>query len=314
MRDLPALWRSRTWRAEAEAWIAAQVELTGPVEEAKVRFWAVVLRAPTAQGWVWFKENAPSQAFEAALVSHLSVTHLGVVPPVIAAEPERGWLLTRDLGEPVGATATLADWATLLREYGALQRALATDERAQALTPAFPEDSALTWLEREAGGMDLPPAGVALVAQAAERLRATDLSASLQHNDLHTHNALRGSRGRLSLIDFGDAVWANPVCGLTIPFWALRDRDEQGYAADGPELRSLAAAWLQGWGGELSVDDVIALMPAADRLRCLHRAECWRRLIADVPAEAVPEQWRGSVATWVRLATAPDPFEAWMAT
>ena len=72
-RDLPALWRSPQWRAEIEAWLgpalaAAGRTATGPLVQERVRFWSTVLSIETDAGRVWVKENAPSQAFEAALV------------------------------------------------------------------------------------------------------------------------------------------------------------------------------------------------------------------------------------------------------
>ena len=64
--DLVARWTSAEWRDQAHGWIRDRVRVTGPIEESKVRFWSVVLKVPVDGGWAWFKENAPSQAFEAA--------------------------------------------------------------------------------------------------------------------------------------------------------------------------------------------------------------------------------------------------------
>ena len=80
-RDLPTLWRSGSWRAEAHTWIRAQADVTGPIQEHLVRFWSVVLKVPVAGGWAWFKENAPSQSFEAALMEEVARVAPDRVPP-----------------------------------------------------------------------------------------------------------------------------------------------------------------------------------------------------------------------------------------
>ena len=71
--DLPARWESEEWLADLEGWLvpaleAVGVRTTAPVVRERVRFWSVVARVETDAGRVWVKENAPSQAFEAALV------------------------------------------------------------------------------------------------------------------------------------------------------------------------------------------------------------------------------------------------------
>ena len=53
-----AAWSSPTWRDSAVSWLdeqlaAAGLERTGEVKQARLRPWATVLRAPTADGPVW---------------------------------------------------------------------------------------------------------------------------------------------------------------------------------------------------------------------------------------------------------------------
>ena len=43
----------------AEDWIRSRVHVTGPIEEERVRPWATVLRVPTAEGTLYFKEPTP---------------------------------------------------------------------------------------------------------------------------------------------------------------------------------------------------------------------------------------------------------------
>ena len=60
--------------------------------------------------------------------------------------------------------------------------------------------------------------------------------------------------------------------------------------------------------GEISGPTPPALLPAADRLSCLHRAESWARLQRDVPLRVVDEDYVRSAVEWVVDAAAPDPY------
>jgi len=50
------------------------------------------------------------------------------------------------------------------------------------------------------------------------------------------------------------------------------------------------------------------VLSAAERLSCLHRAESWRRLMADVPVECIPADWLDAPASWLLSAVAEDPY------
>jgi hypothetical protein len=89
--ELP--WAQPGWRARAEAWIAEQLGPLGDVEEVKLRPWSAVLRAPTSDGDVYFKANLPALANEPELTRLLHRIDPGHVLPVLAEEPDEGWML-----------------------------------------------------------------------------------------------------------------------------------------------------------------------------------------------------------------------------
>ncbi len=62
--------------------------------------------------------------------------------------------------------------------------------------------------------------------------------------------------------------------------------------------------------GPAAPSDLRALLPAADRISCLHRALSWRRLVEDVPLRAVDPAFVRSYAEWLLVATDPDPYTA----
>ena len=333
-RDHPALWESAEWLVGLEAWLVPAlathgIRVTAPVVRDRVRFWSVVARVETDAGRVWVKENAPSQAFEAGLVALVDRVLPGVVAPLLAVDTERGWLASADLGLPMWHDETpppVEDWVAVMSGYAGAQRSLSAheDEVLAVGVARFPEDpdEVVGWVtdvlatlralprddprrptDAEAG---LVEDGLGRIHDAAAVLTASGLPPSLQHNDLHLGNAFRRPDGGVAYIDLGDALWTHPLTTLRIPLWIMRHR----FSLDpgGPELRRAVDAYLEPWTDAWDVSTLRALLPHADRVSCLHRAESWRRLQADVPLHRVDEEFRRSVTGWLLDAAAPDPY------
>ena len=333
-RDLPGLWGSPEWLAALEAWLvpaldAAGVRTTAPVVRERVRFWSVVARVETDAGRVWVKENAPSQAFEAALVEVVGGLVPDAVATPLAVDHARGWLATADLGLPMWhdeAVPPVPDWVAVVQGFGAVQHVLA--DRAEAVletgVPTFPEapDDVVGWVgslvdasralpEADPRRLDDVEAaavadGLPRIRDAAERLAASGIPPSLQHNDLHLGNAFRRPGGAIAYIDLGDALWTHPLTTARIPLWIMRNRLDLD--PDGPQVRRAVDAYLEPWTDRWDRATLRDLLPAADRISCLHRAESWRRLQADVPVGRVDEPFLRSVPEWLVDAAAPDPY------
>jgi hypothetical protein len=330
--DLPATWASEQWRVELEAWLLptladAGLTVTGPLERSRTRFWSTVLHVETDAGRVWVKENAPSQAFEACLVDAVERLAPGRMPPVVAVEPGRGWLATRDIGTPLRGRDDVPDeaWTELASAWAGLQHDLAPHADALLGTglSAVPESGIAQWAAALADELGRLPgedpraltdeerrhvaAGLPLVEEAAAVLASSGLPASLEHNDLHLGNAFHAPGAPMQFIDLGDAVWAHPLTAFRIPVWVLsaRRRDR----ADALVRRVVDAA-LEPWTDRMPRADLEALLPAADRVSCLHRALSWRRLVEDVPLGVVDPEYVRSYAEWLLIATDPDPYTA----
>ena len=338
-RDLPALWRSPQWRAQIEAWLFPALAdagrtVTGPLVQERVRFWSTVLSVETDSGRVWVKENAPSQAFEAALVEVVEGIVPGLCAPVVAVDTDRGWLATADLGMPLWHDETpppVGDWVDVVEGYAVAQRVIAdhADSVLAAGVPVFPEapDDVVVWVtdlmdELRALPLDDPrrptgeesalvDEGLGRIHEAAAVLAESGMPSTLQHNDLHLGNAFRRPGGGMHYIDLGDAVWAHPLTALRTPSWIIRHRF--GLAPDGPDARRVVDAGLGPWTDRWDRDTLVALLAAADRLSCLHRAESWARLQRDVPVRVVDDNWVRAVIEWVVDAAAPDPYASGVA-
>lgn len=333
--DLPGLWESEQWLADLEAWLvpalaAAGSRTTGPVVRERVRFWSVVARVETDTGRVWVKENAPSQAFEAALVEVVSGLVPDAVATPLAVEHDRGWLAMADLGVPMwhdDDVPPLADWVDVLQGFAAVQRVLADHADVVLSTglPTFPEspDDVVAWVQARVDAsralLDADPRrlddaesaamvkGMPRIRDAAQRLAASGIPASLEHNDLHLGNAFRRRPGgAVAFIDLGDALWTHPLTAARIPLWILRHRF--GLAQDAPELQRAVDAYLEPWTDRQDRATLRDLLTDAERISCLHRAESWRRVQADVPVGRVDEPFLRAVPEWLVDAAAPDPF------
>ena len=333
-RDLPALWESDEWLAALQAWLvpaldAVGVRATAPVVRERVRFWSVVARVETDAGRVWVKENAPSQAFEAALVQLVDDLVPDAVATPLAVDRERGWLATADLGLPMWhdeQVPPVPDWVAVVQGWAVVQQVLADHPEAVLATgvPTFPEqpDDVAAWVGALVdGSRALPDAdprrlddaeaaavadGLPRLRDAAERLAASGIPPSLQHNDLHLGNAFRRPGGAIAYIDLGDALWTNPLTAARIPLWIMRNR--LGLAPDGPQVRRAVDAYLEPWTDRWDRSTLRGLLADAERISCLHRAESWRRLQSDVPVGRVDEPFLRAVPEWLVDAAAPDPY------
>lgn len=279
------VWGTPAFEAELRTWVERQAGSVTSLDAAKRRPWATVWRAETAGGAYYAKQNCPGQAFEAQLMALLAELAPSYVVPVTAIDADRGFLLTPDQGQVFGdvvAPDDLDAWTRLVVRAMELSRTVAGD--ADRLLAAGATRCRVPDRVRD----DVVPL--------FEAVGSLGLPESLVHNDLHEHNAF-DLRGGLVFFDFADAVVANPLAGLMVPFNVL------GYHLDAeptdPRLRRIADAALEVWSDLAPMAELRAALPAALRLGCLGRAESWSRVVPDFTGDAraefgnAPEEWLG---------------------
>jgi Phosphotransferase enzyme family len=308
-RELRAWWSSTEWRETVEPWIGRALadgglRQTGEIAQPRVRIWSTQLTIPTNAGLVWFKENNPTQAFEAALVAVLAAVSPSRVVTPLAFEPKRGWLLTRDQGATLYETAGGDErrWARLLSEYAMMQRAVVPHADTMLATglPRFAPDDAVTYVARQAVKFAESPDGLADAALAAvprltavaERLAEGPIPLSLEHNDLHSNNAFVGPHPespseQLRFFDFADAVWGHPLTTLHVPINVLQQH--WTVEASDPRITYVVDAYLDVWSdlasrGELKaiLDDALVFGPA-------NRFFTWQRVLEYADADGLAE-------------------------
>ena len=262
---------------------------TGDPVEHSVRPWAAVLRVPTDGGDVWLKAPAAGTAFEVPLYELLAEIAPERVLVPLGVDTERGWVLLPDGGEPFGENIDAAELTRALRAYGAMQRELSphvgrlldfglADMRPQVMAQRF--DEALELISGE--GMDRVAALRDTYRSWCERLVASRVPASIDHNDLHAWNILAGER----FYDWGDAVVAHPFASML---------GGLGYSPLEPdELPVVRDAYLEAFSDLGDHADLVEELETACRVAKVARAFTWYRAVAgsdsddaDAPLEAM---------------------------
>jgi Phosphotransferase enzyme family len=295
-----AAWSTPAWLATATAWLddclgAAGAARTGPVEQPRLRPWATLLRAPTTRGVVWLKAGGPGTAFEAGLYELLARVVPDHVLRPIAVDSGRGWVLLPDGGPPLGMllegeelTGALCD---ALAQYGEMQRALAPHADAmlelglQDMRPArLPQRFEEALDVACARGTAEDRAVIArledmrgTVARWSQRLDASPLPASVDHNDLHDRNVLpAGASGRFRYYDWGDSVVAHPFASMLLPLSM-----QSPSAAD-----RVRDAYLAAWRDVAPHAELVETLELACRTAKIARALTWVRATQDQEVDA----------------------------
>jgi hypothetical protein len=281
-------WTDPAWRAQADAWIGGHLaglgaEIVGEIDQMHVYAWSTVLRVPTGTGDVYFKANAPSLHHEAALVALLASRRPDCVPPLLAADFERGWMLMADAGvklrELVATERALTRWHDLLPLYAGVQLDVAADADAMlalgvpdlrlAGLPLLAEEMLDELRGLEADECRRALAAMPQVADQCAELASFGLPETIQHDDLHDGQVFVQD-GRYLLLDWGDACVSHPFFTLAVTLdgviaWGVDDIEE---SEDTTPYRD---AYLEPFSA-CSNADLVAAATIARRLGWLCRA------------------------------------------
>jgi hypothetical protein len=289
-------WDEPGWLDGATDWIDERVERTGDAEVERTRPWSSVVRVPTAEGVVWFKESPPAHAFEPALTALLARQRPDAVPEVIAAEGTR--LLTRDVGPRLrdvldaGSTeprweATLALWAEHQIEFAELaDEALAVgtpDERPARLPALYQElagrDGLYNTIVRAAAALD------------------DGVPTTVAHQEAHDGNVFVRD-GQPVLLDWAESSVTHPFVG---PLLALRSATERyGYEPGSREVERLRDAYLEPFTRYAPPATLRASFEHAYLLAPIGRAQVWHRTLADLERD-VSAEYDEPVAAWLEI-------------
>ncbi len=234
-------WLDSAWLVTAHGWIGAQLARlglarTGPIEQPHVYPWSTVLKIPTSSGLVWFKANSEPLRHEAGLVNLLATRRPDIIPPLLAADVDTGWMLMSDAGEQLRTVIprerSLDRWLDVLRLSAELQLELSdsVDELLEAGVPdlrlaVLPDkyDQLMVEIDAEQRFREAAPRIVELCTS----LAAYGIPETIQHDDLHDGQVFVRD-GRHLLMDWGDACVSHPFFTLSVTLegviaWGLDD-------------------------------------------------------------------------------------------
>ncbi|TPG16241.1 phosphotransferase [Pedococcus bigeumensis] len=311
------------WRDEATAWIRDELaavgrQVTGEVDQRRIRPWSTQLVVPTDRGTVWFKANCPALAFEPAVHRALSSLEPDEVDEPLAVDDARGWMMTADRGATLGDSrdATLEDWQAVVRLAATLQRRVA-EEGPTLWRAGLPDCSPQTvparyrWLIEQLAALpgDHPShladdgrteleEGISVVEEAVETLCAASLPVTLQHGDLHPRNVFAVGNS-LRTFDFGDAQWAHALEMLAVPYGYVTRLTTHPW----PDVLS---AYAQVWSDVIDSADLEALMTPAMVTHGVNRSFTWLGSIVGAQPHELAE-WGDSPLYYLKLALQPFP-------
>jgi hypothetical protein len=274
-----------------------------------------VLRVPSADGLLYYKEPAAALAHEARLIEILTRRRPELVTEVVASD-ESGRMLMRDAGPMLSAylppEEEIHAWEEVLPLYAELQIAAMQDAGELLAAGAFDRRSELLpGLYEEL--VATPAAG--LSSEEYERLRAlvpdverafVELSASAVpetiNNDDFTNGSVFVKDGAYRFLDWGDACVSHPFMTLNVTLRVIELR--HGLPAASPEIVRVRDAYLEPFSGFDSHATLVRLAGTARRYGQISRI----LLYAENPSwDDDPED----VAWTFRLLLDPEAWRSW---
>lgn len=287
----PRPWTEPGWFQRAKEWIRRSLAREGLEWEdgpRQLRSEAgSCLMTVTASGRTyWFKATPPGSQREAALTEWLASLRPPWLPPVVASEPEEGWLLLAEVGgrplyrvaDPEPWTGVLSAYATLqidcVARVGQLHSLGCPDLGPERLVDHLPTvvESALTVLEggphalqpRQVKGIRASLPG--LVTEARE-LATAGVPVTLEHGDFHPNNFHVTEAGPVFL-DWSDGSVSHPFFSLA----AMLTYVQQLMPAVARRRALLRDAYLEPWAIYESPPRLREIFAIAEHLSGLHYA------------------------------------------
>ena len=296
---------ARNWLEKSLAERA--ISLKGELLDVQIRPWSVVLKAPSIDGDVYFKASSPSLAHEAPLTDWLADRHPELVPEVLAAEPEQGWLILRDGGvrlrDSLDRGTLLSVWNDLLPTYARLQESCMR-ETPELLAMGVPDRRLATlpghvarwradlearsdqegWLSQEELGRltGLQPELIAV----CEELESLGPAHTINHGDLHDGNVLWLNR-RFRIFDWGDSSLTHPFFSLRTTFVSIENR--LGWEEDDPRFNDLRRQYLGGWSSAFESENLERAFELARMVWSIVTALNWEAALGTFATPAAKE-------------------------
>ena len=307
--DLRPQWSRPGWLAEAAQWMRRQMTAAG-YEDPEIprihQLWgvSVVLSAASRTGRAFLKCSSDRFRHEGRVTQALADRSPGYLPDVLAIEPDRGWMLMRDLDAPLLGDQPESAWALGLDALAGLQQRWVG--RSDELLAAGAEPRTLSqlaeWVQGtalDAGLMGRLAPGVhetwltaaPAMAEACLTLDRIGPGPSLVHGDFHPWNVAAGTAGT-RIFDWTDAAVGHPFLDLVT--YIMR-------TGDPARRHQLLQRYLGLWSRHLSSRDLQAAGQLALVVGALYQAHTYWQLIPTVMPDDLAQLRDGDVQ-WLRRA------------
>jgi hypothetical protein len=300
-------WSRPGWLARATSWMVEQMAADGRPAVGAVRqhqLWSlsVVLRAPTADGDVYFKCSADGFRHEAVVTRALAERTPDLFPEVIAVDGAQGWLLMRDLGAPELGDQDESLWHEGVEAHAAIQRSWL--HRTDALVDLGLPVRSLTDLAAQVEAMaedqvlmgraspDLRERWLATAPALADSCRQLDEigpGPTLVHGDFHPWNVVFGA-GAARVFDWTDAAVSHPFIDLATYVFRTRDLAVRRKVVD----RYLRTWSTEGGEGSLSEAAALGLVVGA-----LYQVQVYRALLPTLMGDGADDDMVGADLGWM---------------
>jgi hypothetical protein len=287
-------WMRRGWYVQALAWTIRNLREAGVTPLAapeQIRSWerSFLMRIHTDAGYYYFKAAPDIFRHEPELTRWLRHRFPGNFPSVVATDPDRHWLLVREVegvttpleevrDEPLWESAVrrlaeiqvaAAQWAPELRSIGVPDRSL--DVLARRI-PRLCNDSSAMLLGSSCGltraeidrVASLGPALLALTRELAQ----FDIHDTLEHGDLWSSNILMTLKGPVFL-DWSDSSLSHPFFSL---FHLMNDAASLLPTSSAESRRRLRDAYLDPWTAVAPMSQLVRAFEIARILAPVHLA------------------------------------------
>ncbi len=315
-------WAHVGWFATAEQWIQQQLDkhgyvATDSVKQLSVSTWSTVLCIPTTMGDLYFKASVPVFAYEPLLTQTLAMLVPAHIPPVLAVDNERHWMLMQDAGKTLATiNETNPDptrWEEALRLFaqmqidlvahvGALEKTGCPDMRLHVLPALFEEALAAKDMLLIGQKDGMPEAEYEQLLAFVPELKAIcvklaeyNVPESLHHDDFHGNNILYNGKTYV-FFDWAECALAHPFYSLMIVQRVVKYVLEY----DDAVFDRFRDAYLAPWTYYEPIEHLREAFTLAVRLGKLCRALTWQRFIAQLEPSA-KWQYEGSFPYFLRV-------------
>jgi hypothetical protein len=307
--DLRPQWSRPGWLAEASRWMQGQMIAAGypnPEVPRIHQLWgiSVVLSAASRAGSAFLKCSGDRFRHEGRMTQALADRSPGYFPDVLAVEPDRGWLLMRDLDAPLIGDQPESMWQLGLDALAGLQQKWLgrTDDLLATGAELRPLCQLADWVNGTAQDADLMSrfaeevreawlASVPAMVAACTSLDQIGPGPTLTHGDFHPWNVVAG-QDRTRIFDWTDAAVAHPFLDLVTYIMRTNDLALR---------RHLLQRYLGFWSRYLSSDDLDAAGRLALVVGALYQAYNHSQLIPTVMPDDLAQLRDGDVS-WLQRA------------